>query len=472
MSAPPAARVGFISLGCPKNLVDTESMIGLALGDGFAVTNRKEEADVLVVNTCGFIEAAKKESIEAILEAAQEKLNGRCRALVVSGCLVSRYPGQLAEELPEVDAFIGTADYPRIAQVLRQALGGTRVQAISDPDAIADWNFNRVLSTPRHTAYLKIAEGCNCACAFCSIPIMRGLHRSRPMESVLDEARRLAAAGVQELIVIAQDPTYYGLDLYGQLRLPELLRELARMDGLRWVRVHYLYPTRVSDALIDVLAAEPRIVKYLDIPFQHGSARLLKIMNRPPFPRRYLELVARLRERIPDACVRSTFIAGHPGESESDFAELLDFIRAADLDHVGVFAYSPEEDTPAGQMADQVPADERERRRAKAMAAQQTIALRRNREQVGRTLEVLVEGRDGQGWQGRCYRQSPGIDGCVFFSAVGQDLAAGRFVPVEVTGIRGYDLVGRMAGTPEYERRHEQAGDTDLVLPVIRPTHQ
>lgn len=445
---PEPLQVGFISLGCPKNLVDTESMLGLLQGNGWVITSDKSAADVLVVNTCGFIEAAKRESIEAILEAAREKVTGRARALLVAGCLVPRYKDELLAEIPEIDGVIGTADYPRIAAVVQEVLAGQKVVAVSDPDAIADWNFDRVLATPGHTAYIKIAEGCNCACSFCSIPIMRGHHRSRPLESILVEARRLAAMGVRELIVISQDPTYYGLDLYGRIRLPELLRELCRIGGLEWIRVHYFYPSRVKDDLLAVLAAEPKLVKYVDMPFQHGSNRMLQIMNRPPSAERNLALVQKLRALIPDVCIRSTFIAGHPGETEADFDQLLDFLRAAELDHVGVFAYSPEEDTPAGQMADQVPAEVREARRQKAMAVQRTIALARNRRQVGRTLPVLVERRAPGGYVGRCYRQSPEIDGVVYVRT-GGDLSPGTFVPVTITGIRGYDLVGRPPGAPE-----------------------
>lgn len=466
-----ALRVGFVSLGCAKNLVDTESMIGLLRAAGHEVTNQQNEADVLVVNTCSFIAAAKQESIAAILEAAQAKVTGNCRALVVAGCLPTRYKEDLLAELPEVDAVIGTADYPRIAEVVDMALAGRRIQVVSDPDAILDWNFPRVLATPGQTAYLKIAEGCNCACAFCSIPLMRGHHRSRPLESILDEGRRLAELGVRELIVISQDTTYYGLDRYGCCRLPELLRELCRIDGVEWVRVHYSYPSRVTPELIEVLATEPRLCKYLDMPLQHGSARVLKLMNRPPRPDHYLDLIARLRADVPDICLRSTFIAGHPGETEADFAELLQFLRAAQLDHVGVFAYSQEEDTPAGQMADQVPAAAGQRRRDKAMAAQRVIALARNRQQVGRTFPVLVAAGGGGHYRGRCYRQSPEIDGAVLFNS-GDALRPGDMVPVTLTGVRGYDLVGHTGDQPPVADRQDMDSldlpdDADLQLRVI-----
>ncbi|WP_374712868.1 30S ribosomal protein S12 methylthiotransferase RimO [Symbiobacterium terraclitae] len=462
-------KVGFISLGCAKNLVDTESMIGLLQNTGYQITNREEEADVLVVNTCGFIEEAKRESIEAILEAAQQKTAGRCQALVVAGCMVPRYGEELAREIPEIDALVGTADYPRIGEVVAGILAGQRVQQISDPDAIADWKFERVLATPGYTAYIKIAEGCDCACAFCSIPLMRGRHRSRPMESILDEARRLAQMGVRELVVISQDTTYYGIDLYKKPMLASLLRELARVESIRWIRIHYSYPTRITDELIEVIATEPKVLNYLDLPLQHGSNRLLRIMNRPANAEGYLKLVQKLRERIPDICLRSTFIAGHPGETEADFQMLLDFLKACEFDHVGVFAYSQEEDTKSGKM-EQLPEELRIARRDQAMAVQQEIARKRNQAQVGRELEVLVEGRSprGRGWfVGRCYRQSPGIDGVVLFQApVHAQLKPGDMVQVAITGVQDYDLLGR---TTEPLTVDGAVMEEDLSLPVFTP---
>lgn len=440
-------KVGFISLGCAKNLVDSESMIGLLRNTGYVITNLQEEADVLVVNTCGFIEAAKRESIQAILEVAQEKTRGSCRALVVAGCMVPRYGEELMEEIPEIDGLVGTADYPQIGEVISGILAGQKVEQISDPDSITDWNFQRVLATPGYTAYIKIAEGCDCACAFCAIPQMRGRHRSRPMESILDEAQRLAEMGVKELVVIAQDTTYYGIDLYHKPRLADLLRELAKVEGIRWIRLHYSYPTRITDDLIDVMATEPKVLKYLDMPLQHGSNRVLRMMNRPADAEGYVRLIHKLRERVPDICLRSTFIAGHPGETEADFGQLLDFLRTCQFDHVGVFAYSTEEDTTSGQM-EQIPEEIRIRRRDAAMEVQGEIARLRNEAQVGKTLEVLVEGRSPgrrNRYVGRSYRQSPGIDGVVFFKApAGVQYRPGDFVPVTVTGVKGYDLKGHV----------------------------
>lgn len=462
-------KVGFISLGCPKNLVDSESMIGLLQNTGYEITSQQSEADVLVVNTCGFIDAAKQESIDAILEAGQEKTTGKCRALVVAGCMVPRYGQELKTEIPEIDALVGTADYPKIGEVVSGILAGQKVEQISDPDAITDWNFERVLATPGYTAYIKIAEGCDCACSFCSIPLMRGKQRSRSMESILDEARRLAAMGVRELVVVAQDTTAYGIDLYKKPSLAPLLRELAKVDGIRWIRIHYSYPTRINDELIDVIASEPKVLKYLDMPLQHGSNDMLRRMNRPANAEGYVRLIQKLRERVPEICLRSTFIAGHPGETEEEFQVLLEFLKTCEFDHVGVFAYSQEEDTPSGQM-EQLPEEVRAQRRDAAMAVQVEIAQRHNQAQVGKELEVLVEGRSpkGHGWYiGRCYRQSPGIDGVVLFQgAPGAEYKPGDMLPVEITGVIGYDLKGKAAGAVE------ELAD-DLILPVISLTqHQ
>jgi len=443
------ATVGFISLGCPKNLVDTENMLGLLSGRGYQITNLAGQADVLVVNTCSFIEAAKEESIDAILEAAQQKLNGRCRALIVTGCMTQRYGDEILAEIPEVDAVVGTADYPRIAEIIGGVLGGGRVDAVGDPNALTDWDFpfERILSTPGHSAYLKIAEGCDCNCAFCIIPVLRGRHRSRSIESIVGEAERLAAGGTQELLIISQDSTAYGIDRYGKPMLAELLPRLARVDGIRWLRLHYAYPTRVTPALIDVLAQEEKVLHYLDMPLQHASPKVLREMNRPANPDRYLRLIETLRRRIPDVCLRSQFIAGFPGESEADFQQLLRFVQQTELDHVGCFVYSQEEGTKAGERADQVPFEVREERAKAVMAAQAQVVARKNAALRGRVLPVLVEAGQDHQWTGRCYRQSPGIDGVVNFTVPGGVAPQkGAFVPVRLTGADGYDLFGEYAG--------------------------
>jgi ribosomal protein S12 methylthiotransferase len=456
-------KIGFISLGCSKNLVDSESMLGLLQHTGYTITNQQDEADVLIVNTCGFIEAAKRESIDAILEAAQEKITGKCQSLIVAGCMVPRYGDELMLEIPEIDAVVGTADYPKIGEVVSGVLAGLKVAHMSDPDSITEWNFDRVLTTPGYTAYIKIAEGCNCACSFCSIPIMRGKHRSRTIESIMSEAQRLATMGVKELVVISQDTTYYGMDIYGKVRFADLLRELATIDGIQWIRIHYSYPTRIGDDLISVLANEPKVVPYLDMPLQHGSNRMLRIMNRPANATGYVKLIKKLRERVPGICLRSTFIAGHPGETEEDFQMLLDFLKECEFDHVGVFAYSTEEDTPSGQM-EQLPEELRAERRDRAMALQSEIVARRNGAQVGRTLEVLVEGRSpkGQDWYvGRCYRQSPGIDGVVIFQGnPGVVYTPGEMLDVEITAVAGYDLKGKVVGSIGI-------ADDDLLMPMM-----
>jgi len=445
-ASPSPVTAGFISLGCAKNLVDTEVMLGLLAGAGYAITGRKEAADILVVNTCAFIQDARDESYEAIREALQEKKRGRCRAVIVTGCLASRCGAALHEAISGIDALVGTADYPSIVETIREVMSGQHIDHLSPPGSLADWDLPRVLATPPHYAYLKIAEGCDCACSFCAIPLMRGRQRSRSIQSLRGEAARLARGGVRELIVVAQDTTAYGRDLYGADRLPELLRELAQIADLRWIRLLYSYPSRVSEALIEVIATEPRVVKYLDLPLQHGSPAMLRVMNRPADPDVYLKLLEKLRRRVPGICLRSTFLVGHPGETEADFRQLLDFIRAADLDHVGVFAYSPEADTPSGRMA-QMPEEVRLARRAQALETQRAIARRHNRAQVGRILEVLVEGRTKrEGWcVGRSYRQSPDIDGVTLFeSNEGTQPEAGQFLSVRISGFAGYDLKGKL----------------------------
>lgn len=439
------AKVGFISLGCPKNLVDTESMLGLLKQEGFQITNEQQAADVLVVNTCSFIDSAKEESIEAILEALEEKKKGNAKSVIVTGCLAQRYVADLKEELPEVDAFVGTSDYGRITSIVDATLLGQKVDAVGNPSELRDWNFDRLLATSGTTAYLKIAEGCNCACTFCIIPHLRGAHRSRPLESVVDEARRLVATGTKELVVISQDSTFYGVDLYGKPMLAELLRQLAQLD-VEWIRLHYAYPSRLTDEVIDVMASEPKIAKYLDIPLQHGSDKVLKEMNRPLGREKYIRLVKKLKERMPEISLRSGFIAGFPGETEAEFAELLSFLQEIEFDHVGVFAYSTEEGTPAGAREDQIPEEVRAERAARAMEVQRPIAEVRRQRLVGKTLRVLVEGQSevtAQLFYGRHEGQAPGIDGVVWFTAQpANPPVKGSFVSVEIGEVKGYDLVG------------------------------
>src|SRR5205085_5997382 len=386
-------KVGFISLGCPKNLVDSEVMMGQLKLKGYEITGDASEAETLVVNTCGFIDAAKKESIEAILEAARLKSEGKCKRLVVAGCLVERYREELRAEIPEVDAFIGTSQIGDITSVADERVNARSLPVLPLGNQTATYLYDestpRVLATPAHYAYVKIAEGCDRPCAFCFIPQMRGHFRSRRFGSVVAEAQALVARGVKELILVAQDSSRYGEDLGQQDGLAHLLRELARLEGVEWVRVMYTYPTHISDLFLDVLAREPKAVKYLDLPLQHAAQNVLRLMRRGGNCASLERLIERVRARVPDIAVRTTFITGFPGETEEDFAELLAFVRNVEFDRVGVFTYSDEEGTPAFSLPDKVDPKIARRRRARLMKEQSRISLRRNRARVGQTVHVL-----------------------------------------------------------------------------------
>jgi ribosomal protein S12 methylthiotransferase len=446
-------KVGFISLGCPKNLVDSEVMMGELAREGYEITRDASEADTLVVNTCGFIDAAKKESIDAILEAARLKSEGKCTRLVVAGCLVERYRDELRAEIPEVDAFIGTSQVSDITKVADEKVNARSLPVLPLGNQTATYLYDdstpRVLATPSHFAYVKIAEGCDRPCAFCFIPQMRGHFRSRRFGSVVAEAKRLAEAGVKELILVAQDSSRYGEDLGEQDALAALLRELSRLEGVEWVRVMYTYPTHISDAFLDVLATEPKAVKYLDMPLQHASQNVLKLMKRGGNRASLERLIARVRERVPGIAVRTTFITGFPGETEEDFEELLAFIRNVEFDRVGVFTYSDEEGTPAYDLPDKVDAKVARKRRNRLMREQSRISLRRNRARVGRTVRVLFEGESDETdllWQGRMETQAPEIDGCVLINDAPEGCAPepGDFVNVLITEAQQYDLVGQI----------------------------
>jgi ribosomal protein S12 methylthiotransferase len=438
-----STRVYMHTLGCPKNRVDSEIMLGALTGAGYRLVPDPEEAEVIVVNTCGFIESAKEESVEAIVDLAEMKREGRCRKLVVTGCLVQRHAEELARELPEVDHFLGTGAYPEVARVVSDAQAKRLV--VPDPDFVHSAATPRVSSLPSHTAYLKIAEGCDNACAFCIIPKLRGPQRSRPIADVVAEAEALAAQGAVELSLVAQDLTAYGQDLPGRVRLHALLPELAKVDGIRWIRLHYAYPRDVPDALVDAIAGEPRIVKYLDMPLQHSSDRLLRAMKRGRDSVFLRELLARLRRRIPGIALRTSLIVGLPGETEEDFEDLLAFVREQRFERLGVFEYSAEEGTPAAEMPGQVPAEARRERHRAVMEAQQEIARAHQRAMIGRRLEVLVEGRAEETEHllaGRHAQQAPEIDGLTYLN----DGVAypGEIVTVEVTDASDYDLVGRV----------------------------
>jgi ribosomal protein S12 methylthiotransferase len=437
------------TLGCPKNRVDSEVMLGTLAEAGFRLVQDPVRADVIVVNTCGFIETAKQESIQAILDLGEMKREGRCQKLVVAGCLAQRYPDELARDLPEVDHFVGTGAYQDIARIVSDAQAKRIV--VPDPDFVHAASTPRVNSLPSHTAYLKIAEGCDNACAFCIIPKLRGPQRSRPVHDVVEEAAALAAQGAVELSLVAQDLTAYGQDLPGKVRLHDLLPELCRVDGIRWIRLHYAYPRDFPDALIDVIAREPKIAKYVDMPLQHSSDRLLRSMKRGRDVRFLRALLAKLRARVPDIALRTALIVGLPGETEKDFEDLLHFVEEQRFERLGVFPYSREEGTAAAEMADQVPDKVKRARHRKVMQLQQRISRAHQKAMVGQRLEVLVEGRSevtDHLLVGRHARQAPDIDGLVYindFEVPGDAVAyPGEFVTVEVSEAGDYDLVGKV----------------------------
>jgi ribosomal protein S12 methylthiotransferase len=440
-----ATPVYIHTLGCPKNRVDSEIMLGTLVEAGYRLVPDPARADVIVVNTCGFIESAKEESVEAIVALAEMKREGRCKKLVVAGCLTQRYHAELARELPEVDHFVGTGAYQDIARIVSDAQA--RRIVVPDPDFVHAASTPRVSSLPSHTAYLKIAEGCDNACAFCIIPKLRGPQRSRPVDDVVAEAEDLAARGTVELSLVAQDLTAYGQDLPGKVRLHHLLPELCKVDGIRWIRLHYAYPRDFPDALVDVIAREERIVKYLDMPLQHSSDRLLRAMKRGRDARFLRGLLARIRGRVPGIAIRTALIAGLPGETEEDFQDLLGFVEEQRFERLGVFTYSAEEGTPAAAMPGQVPEAVKRARYEALMTAQQAIAREHQRALVGRRLEVLVEGASEETEHllaGRNSQQAPEIDGLTY---VNEGVAyPGEIVTVEVTEAGDYDLAGKVVG--------------------------
>ncbi len=436
--------VGFISLGCAKNQVNTEQMICLLSEAGYTISPEADEVDVAVVNTCGFIDSAKSEAIANILMLAERKQLGRVGKILVAGCLSERYRDEILEELPEVDGVLGTGSYYDIVQAVEEVLGGGRPEKFGDIDAPIP-EVGRVLTTPRHYAFLKIAEGCDNHCAFCVIPSLRGRYRSRAYEDVLQEARELAEAGVRELIVVAQDTSRYGLDLYGERKLAPLLRDLCKIEKLHWVRIHYLYPDEIPDELIDVIASEPKIVKYLDIPIQHVNDRILRRMNRRGDAKFLADMLTRLRSRIPGLVIRTSLITGLPGEGEAEFEELCDFLQEYRLERVGCFAFSPEDGTPAAKM--EYPDTEIAERRAEIISeAQSRIMDAWNEAHVGTVMEVLCEDFDeeSQLWCGRTYADSPDIDGRVLFEA--DDGLPGQFYQVLITETADGDLIGTAQG--------------------------
>lgn len=435
-------KIGLISLGCAKNLVDSEHMLALLRAAGWEITEDMAKADVGVVNTCGFIEAAKSEAIETILETAQYKRTGSMKGLVVTGCLVQRYAQEMQQELPEIDAICGTGSYENIVDAANAALGGQKAAYMADM-ASAALEGDRSRLTPSYTAYFKIAEGCSNRCGYCIIPKLRGPYRSREMAALLEEARQLSDAGVKELIVIAQDITKYGMDLPAHKRLlPELLRQLCQLD-FTWVRLHYLYPDQITEELIDVIAEEPKIVKYLDIPLQHVSKRILRAMHRPGDGEEFAALIEKLRERIPGLVLRTSLIVGLPGETEEEFAELCTFLQETAIERVGVFEFSPEEGTEAAELPDQIDAETKANRRLIVEELQSRVLDDYNTSRHGEVMDVLCEGFDDeqQLWFGRTYADSVEVDGHVYFES-DEEPQEGTFVPVLITESLGPDLLG------------------------------
>ncbi len=443
-------KIGVVSLGCPKNLVDSETMLGLIHEENYEITNDPSEAEIIIVNTCGFIESAKEESINTILQMAEYKKSGSCKYIIVTGCLSQRYAEELFSELPEADAIAGVEVYDEIGSIIKRVMNGERFIMLerSKPDVIytsKETFLPRILTTPSYTAYLKIAEGCDNCCSYCAIPKIRGPYRSKPMEQVLKEAKALADNGVKELIVVAQDTTRYGEDLPGgKLLLADLLKELNKIENLKWIRVMYCYPNNFMDELIETFASLDKVCKYVDLPLQHASNRLLASMNRYDTREEVETLLAKLRKRIPGIVIRTTFIVGFPGETDADFEELKEFVEQQRFENAGVFAYSQEEGTVAGAMPNQIPDEIKQERYHELMALQAQISEEIHKDTEGQTLEVLVEGieEDGSGLHyGRSYREAPDIDGLVFIENPG-DIKPGCFVKVNILQGFTYESVG------------------------------
>lgn len=443
-------KIGVVSLGCPKNLVDSETMLGLIHEENYEITNDPSEAEIIIVNTCGFIESAKEESINTILQMAEYKKSGSCKYIIVTGCLSQRYAEELFSELPEADAIAGVEVYDEIGSIIKRVMNGERFVMLerSKPDVIytsKETFLPRILTTPSYTAYLKIAEGCDNCCSYCAIPKIRGPYRSKPMEQVLKEAKALADNGVKELIVVAQDTTRYGEDLPGgKLLLADLLKELNKIESLKWIRVMYCYPNNFTDELIETFASLDKVCKYVDLPLQHASNRLLASMNRYDTREEVETLLAKLRKRIPGIVIRTTFIVGFPGETDVDFEELKEFVEQQRFENAGVFAYSQEEGTVAGAMPNQIPDEIKQERYHELMALQAQISEEIHKDTEGQTLEVLVEGieEDGSGLHyGRSYREAPDIDGLVFIENPG-DIKPGCFVKVNILQGFTYESVG------------------------------
>jgi len=436
-------KILFVSLGCDKNLVDSEMMIGILANHGYSITDDETNADVIVVNTCCFIHDAKQESINTILEMAALKENGKLQVLAVTGCLAQRYREEIQKEIPQVDVILGTNAFDKIAEAVQKALEGKKGNFFEDINATPVYGKKRMITTGGHFAYLKIAEGCDKHCTYCIIPKIRGNFRSVPMETLIKEATELAENGVKELILVAQETTLYGKDIYGEKSLPRLLKELAKIEGIAFIRLLYCYPEEITDELIEVMKTEPKVCHYLDMPIQHASDAILKKMGRRTSKKDLLELVEKLRTNIPDICLRTTLITGFPGETKADFKVLKEFVEEVRFDRLGVFSYSAEENTPAANMKKQVPGFLKDMRRKKIMKLQQSIAFEKAAESTGRKMQVLIEGKlpeDGV-YIGRTYKDAPNVDGYIFVKS-DRELMTGAIICAYVTGSHEYDLIG------------------------------
>lgn len=438
-------KIGFISLGCAKNLTDTETMLGILSGEGFEITADAADSNVIVVNTCAFIDSAKEESINAILEMAELK-NGKCELLVVTGCLAQRYKDEISASLPEVDIVLGTNDYPKIAEVIKEYYdNGSKNSSVSSENTPVSHELPRIKSTPFYTAYLKIADGCDNFCTYCIIPKLRGKFRSRPLASIISEAQSLAADGVKELILVAQDTACYGKDT--GTNLPGLLKEISKINGIEWIRLQYCYPENITNELIDEIASNPKVVKYLDMPLQHISDNILKLMGRRSRKEQVEKLIETLRKKIPGLCIRTSFITGFPGETQKDFEVLKEFLNKYRIDKVGVFTYSREEGTPAYNFDCQIDEETKEKRHHELMSLQQGISLAVNNSRIGTLTQAIIEGYDETElcYVGRCSFDTPDVDGTAFIYSE-DELDAGDIVQIEIIDFSEYDVVGKTTG--------------------------
>lgn len=438
-------KILFISLGCDKNLADSETMLGMLASRGYQIVDEEEKADVIIVNTCCFIHDAMEESIETILQMAEHKKSGNLKALIVTGCMAERYREEITKEIPEVDAVLGTASYGHILDAVDEALSGHSYMMMEPLDTLPIIETHRLVTTGGHYAYLKIAEGCDKHCTYCIIPKLRGNFRSVPMDHLIREAEQLATDGVKELILVAQETTLYGKDLYGEKKLPELLHKLCQISGIRWIRILYCYPEEITEELIQTMKEEPKICHYLDLPIQHASDGILKRMGRRTSKEELVHIISRLREEIPDITLRTTLITGFPGETQEQHEELMDFVDEMEFDRLGVFTYSPEEGTPAASMSDQIEESVKEDRRAELMELQQEIAFEQAEAMIGKEVLVMIEGKvaDENAYVGRTYKDAPNVDGLIFVNT-DAELMSGDFAKVKVTGACEYDLIGEL----------------------------